>query len=904
MGDPAGTIQELREENTLLKQKIQELELLDAGLKQVEEEISRNYARLKSLVSIFQQGQETIQGFLDYTLTEAIKITGSKIGYIYFYNDERQEFVLNTWSKEVMKECTITEAQTIYPLENTGIWGEAVRQRRPILVNDYQDTHPLKKGYPEGHAHLRRFLTVPVMNGGRIVAVVGVANKAEEYGEMDVVQLTLLMDSVWQVTERKRAEEELRETNRDLEAATALANEMALQAEMANMAKSEFLANMSHEIRTPMNGVIGMTGLLLETELTDEQNQYARIVQKSGEALLTLINDILDFSKIEARKLELETIDFDLRVTLEDTAEMLAVKAQEKGLELVCIIDPDVPVLLRGDPGRLRQVFVNLGGNAVKFTHKGGVTLRASLETEDEERTMVRFAVTDTGIGIPFDKQEKLFTPFTQVDGSTTRKYGGTGLGLSIAKQLVVLMGGRIGIESEEGKGTIFWFTTVFEKQPVARLPSPKPLSDLTGVHVLVVDDHDTNRLLVMSLLKSWGCRFAEAVDGAAALERLREAVRTGDPYRVALLDMLMPGMDGAELGSRIKDDPEIRNTLLIMMTSLAQRGDAERLTTLGFAGYLHKPLRQSHLRACLALVLGRDDAPQATDGPAPGIVTRYTVTEARKRRTRILLAEDNATNQLVALKILEKLGYRADAVNNGAEAVKALETIPYDLVLMDCQMPEMDGFEATRRIRNIRSAVCNHQVTIIAMTAHAMKGDRERCLASGMNDYLPKPVNPRDLAAALDRWLTKLETGNSQLTVRIANETEERAATDVGEAERGGAEAMIFDRAAFLDRVMDDEDLAREIIESFLADMPTQIEKLGASVDAGDCRLAEQQAHRIKGAAANLGGEALRAVAFEMEKAAKAGDLINVTARLPEMKTQFIRLREAMRKYTNKSLI
>jgi PAS domain S-box-containing protein len=710
--------------------------------------------------------------------------------------------------------------------------------------------------------------------------------------EGEITHFLVIMEDI---TELKRSEEKLEEANRELEEinqqlekAIEKANKLVFAAEAASISKSEFLANMSHEIRTPLNGIIGMTELALDTRLTAEQQEYLRIVKASADSLLTLINDILDFSKIEAKRLDLDIINFDLRDTLGDTLKTLALRAHEKSLELTCHVLPDVPEALVGDPGRLRQIVVNLVGNAIKFTDQGEVILDVQIKKKSEDTVCLHFSVKDTGVGITPEKLKLIFEPFAQADGSATRRHRGTGLGLAISSHLVEMMGGEIWVESEVGKGSIFHFMVQFGLQKVA---CPKiaheDVVEVRDLPVLVVDDNETNRRVLEEILGSWGMKPTVVESAQAALLVIEASKNRGQPFPLVIMDANMPHMDGFTLAEEIKKRAELKSATIMMLTSAGLRGDAARCRELGVAAYLTKPIKHSYLLDAIMIAMGN----RGKDGGPTDLITRHFLRKERpqssergKRALHILLAEDNMVNQKLVIRLLEKKGHTVDVVEDGRAVLEAVDRKTHDLILMDLQMPEMDGLAATAAIREKEKETGDH-MPIIALTAHAMSGDRERCLKAGMDGYVSKPIEPERL----------FETINDVLPVQdeeASNHSEEaQPQDDSGEA----FDEYVIDFSALSARVDGDKELLQEIVSIYQEDCPQIMSQIREAI-AKECACdLERAAHTLKGAVGNLGARAAHEAALRLETIARSGDLTDAEEALSVLEREITRFNSAV---------
>ena len=708
---------------------------------------------------------------------------------------------------------------------------------------------------------------------------------------------------------KDKAHRELSEQHREL-AATKEA------AEAATLAKSQFLANMSHEIRTPMNGVLGMAEVLLGTDLNDKQRNIAKIVLRSGEALLSVLNDILDYSKIEAGKLELEDINFDLRECVEETTQLFAEKAHKKGLELGLDLHNDVPVALRGDPGRLRQTLINLINNAVKFTEHGEVFVRITTLGKEQDHAHLCFEVRDTGIGIAPEVREHIFEAFSQADATTTRKYGGTGLGLAICKQLCEMMGGKIMVDSTLNKGSVFRFTVRLKIASHPLSPAVAGHHHPKDLRVLIVDDNATYRDILHRQVLSWGMRSGCAENGQNALEMLKKAASMGDPYDLVILDMMMPGMDGPELARTIKADSAISSVRLILLTSIGQDNDTETMHRHGISTYLVKPVRQSQLFNSITSVIA----------PSSVKCSPSTFAEVDKTKVafgaRVLVVEDNVVNQKVALYMLEDLGCSVEVASNGREALEAISKTPFDLVLMDCQMPEMNGYEATQIIREKEIQQIKHRsepglsirrTPIIALTAYAMQGDHEQCLADGMDDYLSKPFNRDRLFAVLKRWLPSKSTTDIPVHTIWEDQTEQdqSKACRLSDGGNGGSNLHgegFLDRLSHLDhlnyetlaslrlRVREGQpSLLQQVIQLYMEDSPKLIETIRHSITLGDAAAMQRAAHSLKSTSGNLGAMMLAEMCKELETMGRAGTTDNAILLLPVLEDEYDRVCEAI---------
>jgi PAS domain S-box-containing protein len=821
------------------------VEVRTAELVQANEALRRSEAELQRAKEVAEAANHSKSVVLDTALDAVVSIDASG--------------AITTWN---------LQAETMFGWPRTEAIGMAIDQM--IIPDRYRAAHlrGIEGFFATGHG--------PVLN--KLLEITAIRR---EGGEFPVeLSITPAMSAgkhtftafIRDITLRKQVESDLRQAKE--------------AAENASRAKSEFLANMSHEIRTPLNGVIGMTDLLLDTVLDAKQLSHAQLIKTSGTSLAELIDDILDFSKIEAQKLEIESVDFDLFLLVEDVTEMMSLKAVKKGLDLTCLTNADVPRYLKGDAGRVKQILMNLINNAIKFSERGSVSTRLTLEAQSPERVTVRFTVSDTGIGIPPDRIDRLFKSFSQVDASTTRIYGGTGLGLAIAKQLAELMNGNVGVESVVGKGSTFWFTVKLGLGSQVRESVSITPVDSRGLRALAVHDSPTKREILRSQLSSWGLEAVTASTGEEAMTMLVDAATAGRPYDIAILDGDLPGIDTLELGKAIKSRCEIAGTVLLILLPVDSQLEPSKLKAAGFSGHLIKPVRQSRLYDSLMEAMAAAHSPErnatavSSSAVAVGPKARPADTTLR---ARILVAEDNRVNQIVAAGVLTNLGYACDIVDNGRKAVAAVADGSYDLVLMDCSMPEMDGFEATRQIRLAEGADPGSRprhMPIIALTANAINGDRERCLQAGMDDYVSKPIDRNRLIEAIESLLAKSGPGSRAEPVADAAS----AVMPIPSPARPGDAPPPLVIEALLDRCMGNAETVSLILNEFEQQAVANLAELKQHVERGDCEETARVAHALKGASGVLSADALSGIAFNLERMGRAGALVDGEALLVQL--------------------
>ncbi|GJL58820.1 MAG: hypothetical protein NPIRA03_16770 [Nitrospirales bacterium] len=823
----------------------------------------------------------TIEDAMQLTMELICQNTGWPVGHLYLLSDDNSHTLIPTtlWHFEHPERFepfrAMTERTDFYYGES--LPGRVLASGKPIWIRDVTQDHNFLRSQQANGIDVRAGFGLPIVIGEQVVGVLEFFSTDEREPDGKLLEVMGYVGAqLGRVVERKRGEATLIRAKAEAEAATKM--------------KADFLATMSHEIRTPMNGIIGMADILLGTHLTEDQQDCLLTIKDSGDALLTIINDILDFSKIESGKLTIETIDFDFRETVDAVIDLLGFQAQGKGLELMSLINPEIPTTVQGDPVRLRQILMNLIGNAIKFTAQGEIMVRIFPEEETSGTALLRFNITDTGIGISPESQARLFQAFSQEDSSTTRKYGGTGLGLSISKKLAELMGGTIGVHSELGQGSCFWFTTRFGNQhshPVVEI-LPR---ELEGVRIGIIDDNATNRMVLQKYTRYWGMQSIQAENGEKALTIFRELAGKGEPCHLALIDMNMPGMDGLELANAIKADPQLASIRLILLNPLVSRIEQTHINQRHFAAFVNKPVRYKQLNQCLLNVLRRSDV-----APSPITIQSPAKEMSKGSGHRLLLADDNLVNQKVGVRMLQTLGYQVDIAENGREAVEAITRTSYSGVLMDCQMPEMDGFEATREIRK-REGTPPH-LPIIAMTATAMAGDREKCLEAGMNDFLSKPVKLEDLGRVLEKWLTQTastlhhegEAGSHQPDNR---ETSLQSGTSALDPSPPLDSATLAD----LRRLGGDEDptFVISVIDQFCRDSVTHMNGINLAIQENKSDSLLRVAHALKGCSRTIGAKPLAELAFQLEQMGQTQNLEKAQSIFVSLQSEFERVQAAL---------